>query len=318
MIDKLTVFILGAGASVPYGYPTGNELRLNICNKFTQKIESLLIANSANLSDDEIKDTLEEARRLTDTFFKSSTPSIDLFLARNPIFSDIGKKAIVTSILECEKNSRFRERISDKAKDWYTYLFQKMIENLIDPKSYFDFSQNQVAFITFNYDRSLEHFFYESLINAFSTATEREIIDQINSISIYHAYGIVDTLPWQGGERRYRGNYSIDSINKFIKNITLIHEKKHVDQRNLVYLFKNAQRFFFLGFGYAEENLDFLDIRKYLLGKKMIYGTALGLTKKEIEEKRNILRKYFSITNHIHSNPEIYPLDCVALLREYL
>ena len=30
MIDKQTVFILGAGASAPYGYPTGKQLRQQI------------------------------------------------------------------------------------------------------------------------------------------------------------------------------------------------------------------------------------------------------------------------------------------------
>jgi len=34
MITEDTVFILGAGASFPYGYPTGQGLRIQLCKEF--------------------------------------------------------------------------------------------------------------------------------------------------------------------------------------------------------------------------------------------------------------------------------------------
>ena len=34
-----TVFVLGAGASVPYGYPTGLDLREKIINNFTKQVK---------------------------------------------------------------------------------------------------------------------------------------------------------------------------------------------------------------------------------------------------------------------------------------
>jgi hypothetical protein len=40
MIDTETVFILGAGASKPYGYPTGYELKEFICEKLLKLISS--------------------------------------------------------------------------------------------------------------------------------------------------------------------------------------------------------------------------------------------------------------------------------------
>jgi len=37
-----TVFILGAGASKPYGYPTGQELREYICKEFQTDLQTLI------------------------------------------------------------------------------------------------------------------------------------------------------------------------------------------------------------------------------------------------------------------------------------
>jgi hypothetical protein len=74
-----TVFILGAGASVPYGYPTGKELREYICSHFKERFGEIEETN------------VSYTNRFSDTFKKSSTGSIDLFLSRNTQFSEIGR-----------------------------------------------------------------------------------------------------------------------------------------------------------------------------------------------------------------------------------
>lgn len=164
MITTDTVFILGAGASNLYGYPTGEELREVILNKFCSSGEIKNILYNSKIIMDFMD--LDEFRA---AFFKSSTPSIDLFLARNNQFSELGKIAIVSSILDAENNSIFREDIhkNRRNQDWYKYLFSRMVESLIKPNSYRDFGDNQVTFITFNYDRSLEHYLHESLSHLF-------------------------------------------------------------------------------------------------------------------------------------------------------
>ena len=100
MIKQNTVFILGAGA---------------------------LVKNNPGFSDNDIEAMAGRAQSFCNTFFKSSTSSIDLFLARNMQYADIGKRAIVSSILEAEKKSTFREKMPEKNKnqDWYSYLFKE-------------------------------------------------------------------------------------------------------------------------------------------------------------------------------------------------
>jgi len=123
MINEETLFILEAGASCPYGYPTGKELRRIICKEFPINYKNLLdrkaYPNQDIIDDD---DKIQIAQKFVDIFFKSSTPSIDLFLARNPNFLNIGRMAIALSIWESEKKSRFREDV-DQNQDWYSYIY---------------------------------------------------------------------------------------------------------------------------------------------------------------------------------------------------
>jgi hypothetical protein len=44
MITKPTLFILGAGASIPYGFPSGWDLRNRICAEATNEVPYLATA----------------------------------------------------------------------------------------------------------------------------------------------------------------------------------------------------------------------------------------------------------------------------------
>ena len=254
------------------------------------------------------------------TFFNSSTPSIDLFLARNMGFADIGKLAIVSSILEAETKSAFREHMTDISQDWYSYLFKEMTKEMIDPESYKNFSSNAISFITFNYDRSLEQFLYESLRNSFNIAPVDNIIKQVTEIPIYHVYGVVDNLIELGGETPYRTYYSIDYINRLIKNIKVVHERNLSEDylAKMKTVIKEAARIFFLGFSYANENLEVLGLPALLDGNQEIYGTALNFTNKEIKKTQEYLRSNFKVKDPQLENPMIVNMDCRMLLRDWL
>jgi hypothetical protein len=72
---------------------------------------------------------------------------------------------------------------------------------------------------------------------------------------------------------------------------------------------------FFLGFGYAKENLEILKIPQILNSLQKIYGTALNFTKREIESVKGIFPQSFP-----PYAPTVYidNVDCLMLLREYL
>lgn len=321
MIKEQTVFVLGAGASNPYGYPTGQGLRKEICDRSVSDINRYFSSHvpPSKWPNDRklwLSQQSNNAETFRNTFRDSSTKSIDLFLARNPDYMRIGKISIIFRILSAEGSSNFREDVLPQSEDWYTHLFDKMTDELSKPADYKRFSKNKLSFVTFNYDRSLEHFLYESLLNSFGEADHLKTKKQISSLSIVHVFGQVAGLDWQDLDSKIKyktpkGRISGENLEHMIKNLRIIREPGENSELNKAQqLLSGAKRVFFLGFGYAKENLDALGIPGILRREQIIFGTALGLTNREI----NDVRSAFNNTGNLR----LEKLDCRALLRELL
>jgi len=317
MITENTLFILGAGASVPYGFPTGRQLRRIICREFLEHYKHL-IGYKGGTHDK--YDEVQIAGHFANTFSRSNTPSIDLFLARNQDFSEIGKKAIALSIWRSEINSNFGEDV-DQEQDWYTYLFERMTEQFTNPHDYNRISKNDISFITFNYDRSLEYFLYDSIINSFTKIPRtRPPSDEFFPFKVHHVYGKLAELPWQNNQYslEYKPKLSLPIFNTIYENIRVIYDRTDNNIKHLKEEISKAKKIFFLGFGFAKENLDVLSIPELLTGKQQIYGTAFGMTDKERAGIRKTFMKNVKIKDTRMINPVIQDTNCYKLLREYL
>ncbi len=210
-----------------------------------------------------------------------------------------------------------------------------MVETFTTPENYEQFKENHVEFITFNYDRSLEYFIYESFINSFSS---QRLDDDIRAalhknielipFPFCHIYGKIADLPWQSEDGVEYGYNGVQRLSRFSANIRVIFDRNqnHDDLVKAKKLIIDAKRIFFLGFGYAKENLEILGLPANLNSKQEIYGTALGMTDKEINDlKRSIFLNSSgnkpTIPAEIFVQEEkikIGKLDCLQLLREYL
>jgi hypothetical protein len=259
----------------------------------------------------------KEANRAWDFvnhFKKSNNRSVDLFVAQNPGFTEIGRKAIALSIYEKEWSSSSGDQVSG-SEDWYSYLFHRMAEDImVGPGSFQAFSDSPATFITFNYDRSLENFLWQSLSNCFSYAKREDIKDQLDRVEIHHVYGSIDKLPWQRGRRNYGAGFPLRSIDDLTKDIKLpydpdVNHTSDYFQKNI----QDARHVYFLGFGYAQENLEALGIPAVLSHKPAVYGTALGLFDSEIDRVKNRLNPS---GNSITLNLE--KCNCKELLGKYL
>ncbi len=232
------------------------------------------------------------------------------FLARNREFQDIGKKAIAITILAAESVRKLKERKDKGDHDWYSYLFHKLTDGLTNKNDYIHFGENNVSFITFNYDRSLEYFLYDSLIHYFYKIPPEKIKEQLIKLKIIHVFGQVAGLEWQdlSSKIEYRRNVNQIDIQRLVKNIRTIYEEKDNPELEEAHKrIRDAEQIFFLGFGYAKENLKLLKIPEILYTGHKIFGTALGSTQKEIGDIKKLLMYSTKITN----------LDCLMLLRQY-
>jgi hypothetical protein len=291
MIETPTVFILGAGASKPYHYPTGAELRDLICNntfvteEFSKCLDEFPVNCTFSLETELINSGKELAKIVS---INPGHETIDAFLNRSPSFTNIGKIAIMYQILMAEKKDLKSK--AESSQDWYSYLFKQMMSGIVEPDGFKKFGQNKVKFITFNYDRSLEYFFYRGLRHAFYEATNdeknhHELLKQLNQIPIYHVYGSVGN-PQRPISADYGKKIKFSEMWEIRDNIRIINERinsEEIEQMELI-IKEYAERIFFLGFGYADENMEVLNLYKIIRNHQEVFGTAYGLSEREIAD----------------------------------
>jgi hypothetical protein len=333
MTEKRTVFILGAGASCPYGFPTARDLRRQILSGFEDRYLNYLGGAGEQIGAERRAagyPSLRDAKRFLECFDLSGTESVDLFLSRNPQFEEVGKMVICLSILHAEKDSSLREEVKEREQDWYFYLYNRLTRQATRKDDYRLFGESPVAFVTFNYDRSLEHFLFESLLHSFEGIDEKKAKEQLDKIPIIHVYGRPAPLPWVQDDNqntlpygRDIDNFASTNLRAIVANIRVVHKERANPQLEKAREeISRAQRIFFLGFAYAQENLQALTFPGVLDRGHRIYGTATGWTSKEIQGIRRDfihgLQAKGASSYEVEDRAQIHDCDCGHLLREYL
>jgi hypothetical protein len=285
MIEKKTVLIIGAGGSMCFNFPSGIKLVKDIVHKLSgdelsiQRIEELGFNRKQIL---EFKESLKY----------SGAPSVDSFLETRVDYLEIGKAAIAQVLLPYEKIEPLFFQNS-----WLSYVFNKMnvcpFENI---------DKNEISFITFNYDRVIEHYFYNALMNKYGKS-EQEVIVKMKKINIIHLYGQLGYLPWQQQENVVPfGLVNNQTVKNAADNINIVHDKIDINKRSefikTYELLKAAQKVYFLGFGFHPINLERLKLWE-LNGNIEIAGT---LYRKTPLERTRISR----LTNGVIKEDELY------------
>jgi hypothetical protein len=268
MITKPTVLILGAGASMPYGFPSGRDLLRIILNDLRPDSASNWFTTLKELGITE-----DCIRTFRNDLYYSGSSSVDAFLEHRLEFLDIGKLAITLSLIPLEVEHRLFD-IKVREQSWYEYLFGK----LNAPFNVFD--ENRLSVITFNYDRSIEHYMFKAMKNLYGKSDE-ECATKLNNIPIIHVHGRLGPLPWQDNTgRAYMPRPDLlksEGIKSVSEQIVVISEDVDTsrDFEDAFKLMRTAERIYFLGFGYHEMNLRRLKIDK--LNKDWLRGTSYGL-----------------------------------------
>jgi hypothetical protein len=177
MFKSKVLFILGAGASCEAKLPSGSELKITIGEKLNLQFDF----GPRNLKDGDAQifcalekhchgdDELIKYLRAGKQYYgaRHQAISIDNYLDahQNDKYTILcGKLGIAKTILEAERRSllyfdetkREKMNFANLENTWYG-AFQKILTENVEKSNISKLFEN-VSFITFNYDRCLEHF----------------------------------------------------------------------------------------------------------------------------------------------------------------
>jgi hypothetical protein len=295
MLNVPTVFILGAGASEPFGFPTGWGLSkrcYTVLGKDNGGYRTL--REQCGFPAEEI----EDFRR---SFFLSGRQSIDAFLECRDDLMRIGKAAIAQELIRFENEGKLFDYDD---KNWLREMLVRL-----DTSSFAEFAENRLSFITYNYDRSVEHFLFTSLQNSYKK-TDAECAAVLSKIPIIHLHGRLGFLPWQGQNARpYAVDINPEALKVSTDNIKVIHEDitegRDDDFKQAKALLGDAEQIIFMGFGYNSKNIERLGIAD-LPGERSIIGTCQGLGYRGELAAKNATKNKVKLVNG----------DCIHFIRE--
>lgn len=302
-----TVFVIGAGANVEIGMPSGELLKRRIADvlDFNPQEDGMykgdeILYYAINLQcrqNDYVNTTMldnfvDAAKNISKSMSLSS--SIDNFIESRklePKIMSCGKLAIVKSILVAEHDcalpldydhpiSRIdevfeKEKESKINKSWYSPLFQKIVEgcqiNQLAKRL------DDISFIIFNYDRCFEYFMYNSLKTYYNLKHDAAK-SFVENLHINHPYGTVGDL-WDDKDRLTFGIIpdaeQLLSLSNRIKTFSeRARDSESILNNRIQYLVERADRVVFLGFAYHDQNLDML----FKHQGKLYAADGIGLT----------------------------------------
>jgi hypothetical protein len=258
-----TCLILGAGASRPYGYPLGWQLKERVIQYCLSKPRDA--APRTLLSNTHA--TLEE---FACRFDIDGSPTIDAFLAKliaggEHELSRHGRMAIVAVLSTYE-------RPFIAARGWYPQLAQFIGS---------DERASPLKIVTFNYDRSLEAFFCQYLETKFGTPEAKRRFAQL--IEIKHVYGSLAELPLLARNPATAVEYgSITGHGKWkggLERVKLIGEGVADSEAILVckQWIRRAEAIIVLGFGFDPVNMALIGLDR-LSTRNFVFCSGFGLT----------------------------------------
>lgn len=331
MFTQPTVFILGAGASWHCGYPTGEDLVQKVIEKAEYIAQHLQNNYPLRRGGDPLP--CPEAaiyKQLAWRLKQSNPPVIDYFLGQNKDIQEVGKQLIAWVLLECEASSWGRIHINHSPEhrkewqktnykpkdDWHRFILHELtlIQDESKPETLLD---NQVTFITFNYDLSLERVLYNGLSHndLFMPDLAKKFIESPNRF--LHIYGSLsepsyNREPLSPGEIN-NPKFMHPYVKKNAENIRTIAgncgKNDVVCQETLAAAreaIKNARNVYILGYGFDERNSDLLQLKELLYYNKRPHKRVMFTNYNNSERiNKRASRLFFGMYNKFEGNMRV-------------
>jgi hypothetical protein len=320
MIETKTVLVLGAGASKPY-FPTGKELVRQIRDfAGSPKVEEWLRECGLWVTRHHVADRTallpNVMQSLALELEECDPDSIDQFLELRKDMAEAGVLLISILLSRAEHESEGHLWSDAAGTHWYSFLKTQLVN---PPK---ELGQDQLRVVSFNYDRSLEHYLFRSLKPLYvGTLTDEAYANAMRQFQFLHIYGRLGPLPWQSATDAVPfGAQDYGEILTAAKNVKVLHQgTEDAVQEN----FKTAQewlrwadRIAILGFGFHKDSVERLALGDILKDKEGVVATCLGLDATSRERVEFCREEGVGRIRNIH-----FPApgaDCYSLLHDHV
>ena len=250
--------------------------------------------------------------------------SIDSLLESRTDLLDVGKVALACALLPRERSTA--DTLFPSSGDWIGYLFNRVIG------SNFEGARERISFVTFNYDRLLEHRLTQyiaatlqvDLQAAWELAQTFEIIHVYGQLGPYSPDAEEGRVHWpildMGDNLAHTVLADESRVRLAVEGIRLVHERQdRTDNvRRAQRAVASASLLWFLGFGYDHTNLSRL---RATLGSRTtgspVFGSTLGLYPGEVKLARAAISKFINQTSGQISAAahHLENADCLGTLR---
>jgi len=294
MLKMPTVFVVGAGASYPYGLPLGVDL-IRQGKQLTHELMPALV----EVSEQSGSDVAAFCRRLE----RYPGDSIDRFLENNTDLRDLGH--LLIAILMGRAIDRLsRENIKQTpGEDWMMRVFSAMARGTRNAAEFHESAQ-QVCFVTFNFDSLIESR-ARTVLPRFWVPDNSEA----PTLDVIHVHGRLPepvsldrASPW---------------MSKAAKAVKVIHDElDHGVVEAAQNRIRAAKVVCFLGFDYAPENLKTLGVPDVIRSPDSLFGSAKNLSAGKVAEVRRLFGVYHARLNLAHDSfNNLQTLDQFDVLR---
>jgi hypothetical protein len=304
MFKPNTVLIVGAGASAEVGLPIGTGLVDYIAGLVSIERNELTGALPQHkpfvraLMNHAGPEKLPQYLRAAGQMIKGmrSAQSIDRYIDRethDDFIRILGKAAIIEAIAFKERKSKLygdkglasgRSEIEDT---WYWHFVTMLLEGSPPRDELFD----NIAVVSFNYDRTIEHYLTCELMRAYSIE-RTEAASLVKRLTIWHPYGTIAPLETQEHNGvAYGDNESVSGRPFDLAPRIQTFTEEHKDNAMLDAIrarIRAAEIVVFLGFGYYKQNLQLIE-PDGPTKVRWILGTGFGLSDNDryvVEQER--------------------------------
>ncbi|MCY1741443.1 hypothetical protein [Ensifer sp. SL37] len=323
MYEDNTVFVVGAGASNEFGLPVGWNLLEQIRDNSHFYFEHGRFPSKGNRKIYEtVYGKYERDQHMLEKAFRAfgdinlgveTAGSIDEYINRyseDSMIAELGKIQIAHAILDAEGKSKLvppKGHEGDginwsNVQDTWISTFARALFEGVRANDVETIGDN-ITIICFNYDRCIEHYLEYAIQRAYRGIDRKYARKIVESINIIHPYGSLGRLSQIA--------YGTPLANADLYHVAnnLITWSETVEDRSLVDhikgAIKDARNIVFLGFAFANQNMELLDAglpdnKPYYTS---VYSTGFGLTNDiEVKLKRKIVGLYSANGNSSHHN----------------